>query len=38
MKQDKVTGTPAFFINGKSVGSGEVSLATLEQAVADASK
>jgi protein-disulfide isomerase len=38
IKQDKVTGTPAFFINGKSVGSGEISLAALEKAVAEASK
>lgn len=38
VKQDGVTGTPAFYINGKSVGSGEISLAALEKAVADASK
>jgi protein-disulfide isomerase len=38
IKQDKVTGTPAFFINGKSVGAGEISLAALEKAVAEASK
>jgi protein-disulfide isomerase len=38
IKQDKITGTPAFFINGKSVGSGEISLAALEKAVAEASK
>ena len=38
VKQDKITGTPAFFINGKSVGEGEISLAALEKAVADASK
>jgi protein-disulfide isomerase len=38
IKQDKITGTPAFFINGKSVGSGEISLAALEKAVTEASK
>jgi len=38
IKQDRITGTPAFFINGKSVGSGEISLAALEKAVAEASK
>ena len=38
IKQDKITGTPAFFINGKSVGDGEISLAALEKAVAEASK
>ena len=38
IKQDKITGTPAFFINGKSVGEGEISLAALEKAVAEASK
>ena len=38
INQDKVTGTPSFFINGKSVASGEVSLEVLEKAVAEASK
>ena len=38
IKQDRITGTPAFFINGKSVGEGEISLAALEKAVAEASK
>ena len=38
VKQDGVTGTPAFYVNGKSVGSGEISLEALEKAVADASK
>ena len=38
IKQDKITGTPAFFINGKSVGEGEISLAALDKAVAEASK
>ncbi|MCA3732992.1 MAG: thioredoxin domain-containing protein, partial [Phenylobacterium sp.] len=38
VKQDGVKGTPAFFINGKSIGSGEISLEALEKAVADASK
>lgn len=38
VKQDKITGTPSFFINGKSVASGEVSLEVLEKAVAEASK
>ena len=38
IKQDRITGTPAFFINGKSVGSGEISLEALEKAVAEASR
>lgn len=38
VRQDKITGTPAFFINGKSVGSGEISLEALEKAVSEASK
>lgn len=38
IKQDKITGTPAFFVNGKSVGEGEISLAALEKAVAEAAK
>lgn len=38
IKQDRITGTPAFFINGKSVGEGEISLAALEKAVAEAAK
>lgn len=38
VRQDKITGTPAFFMNGKSVGSGEISLEALEKAVAEASR
>lgn len=37
-KADKITGTPTFIINGKQVASGEVSLAQLDAAIADASK
>ena len=38
MKADKITGTPTFFVNGKNIASGEVSLAQLDTAIADASK
>jgi protein-disulfide isomerase len=38
VKQDRIASTPAFFINGKAVASGEISLAALEKAVAEASK
>jgi protein-disulfide isomerase len=37
-KADKVTGTPTFFVNGKKVGEGEVPLAKLEAAIAEAAK
>lgn len=37
-KEEKITGTPTFVINGKQVASGEVSLEQLDAAVAEASK
>ena len=37
-KADKITGTPTFFVNGKKVGEGEVPLAKLEAAIAEAAK
>ena len=38
IKNDKISGTPTFIINGKQVASGEVTLQQLDAAVADASK
>lgn len=38
MREDKITGTPTFFINGKKIAEGEVSMAQLEAAVAEAQK
>jgi len=38
VKQDKITGTPTFFVNGKKVAEGEVTLAQLDAAIAAASK
>ena len=38
VNEDKVTGTPTFFVNGKKIAEGEVSLAQLEAAVAAAAK
>jgi protein-disulfide isomerase len=38
VKEDKITGTPSFFVNGKKIAEGEVTLAQLEAAVADAAK
>jgi protein-disulfide isomerase len=38
VQQDKVTGTPTFFFNGKKVAEGEVTEAQLDKAFADASK
>lgn len=38
VQQDKVTGTPTFFFNGKKVLEGEVSPAQLDQAYAEAAK
>jgi len=35
-KEDKITGTPTLFVNGKKVGEGEVSLAQLDAAIAAA--
>jgi len=37
-KEDNITGTPTFFVNGKKVGEGEVTLAQLSAAIAAASK
>jgi protein-disulfide isomerase len=38
VEQDKVTGTPTIFVNGKEVGAGEISLQQLDAAIAAASK
>lgn len=38
VNEDKVTGTPTFFVNGKKVGEGEVTLAQLSAAIDAASK
>jgi protein-disulfide isomerase len=38
VNDDKVTGTPTFFVNGKNVAQGEVTLAQLDAAIAAASK
>jgi Protein-disulfide isomerase len=38
IKQDKVTATPTFVINGKKVKEGEMTLAELDAAIAEASK
>ncbi|MCR5877421.1 DsbA family protein [Phenylobacterium sp. J367] len=38
VREDKITGTPTFVINGKQVASGEVTLAQLDAAVAEAMK
>jgi protein-disulfide isomerase len=38
VQQDKVTGTPTFFFNGKKVAEGEVLPAQLDQAYAEAAK
>ena len=38
VQQDKITGTPTFLVNGKTVGEGEVSLEQLDAAIAAASK
>ncbi len=37
-KAEKITGTPTFIINGKQVASGEVTLAQLDTAIAEAGK
>lgn len=37
-KDDHITGTPTFMVNGKQIASGEVSMAQLDAAVAEASK
>ena len=38
VNEDKVTGTPTFFVNGKKVAEGEVTLDQLSAAIAEASK
>jgi protein-disulfide isomerase len=38
VNNDKITGTPTFFVNGKKVAEGEVTLAQLSTAIAEASK
>lgn len=38
VKKDKITGTPTFFVNGKKVAEGEVTMAQLDAAIAEASK
>jgi protein-disulfide isomerase len=38
MKGEKVTGTPTFIVNGKQIGSGELTLKQLDDAIAEASK
>jgi protein-disulfide isomerase len=38
VRDDRITGTPTFVINGKKLTSGEVTLAQLEAAVAEAAK
>lgn len=37
-REDKITGTPTFFVNGKQIASGEVTLQQLDAAIAAASK
>lgn len=36
--QDKITGTPTFYVNGKKVAEGEVTMAQLDAAIAQAGK
>jgi protein-disulfide isomerase len=38
VKKDKITGTPTFFVNGKKIAEGEVTMAQLDAAIAEASK
>lgn len=38
IKEDKITGTPTFKVNGKTIATGEVTMAQLDAAVAEASK
>jgi protein-disulfide isomerase len=38
VKDDKITGTPSFLVNGKKVAEGEVSLAQLDTAITEAAK
>lgn len=37
-KVDGITGTPTILVNGKKIGEGEISMAQLDQAIAEASK
>jgi protein-disulfide isomerase len=37
-KADKIEGTPTFLVNGQKIGDGEVTLADLDKAIADAQK
>ena len=36
VKEDKISGTPTFIVNGKKVGDGEMSMEQLEKAIAEA--
>jgi protein-disulfide isomerase len=38
MREDKIDSTPTFIVNGKNIGSGDMSLAQLDAAIAEASK
>ena len=38
VREDKITGTPSFFVNGKKIAEGEVSMAQLDTAIAEAAK
>jgi protein-disulfide isomerase len=38
VQQDKITGTPTFVVNGKKIAEGEVTMAQLDAAVAEAAK
>ena len=38
IRDDKITGTPSFFVNGKKIAEGEVSMAQLDAAIAEAAK
>lgn len=38
VRDDKITGTPTFMVNGKKIAEGEVSLAQLDAAIAEAAK
>jgi protein-disulfide isomerase len=38
VREDKITGTPSFFVNGKKIAEGEVSMAQLDAAITEAAK
>jgi protein-disulfide isomerase len=38
IQEDKITGTPSFFVNGKKIAEGEVTMAQLDAAIAEAAK